>query len=459
MTDQNGAAIDHDTDDRQTRAMTAASAAREREQAQRSAMKQQWRCDVCRLVSFPTFEEACQHEEECRRRHDEMAVKAVAKPKPAAKTKAPVTKPVNAFFAARKPNPKATAPAKPPEVVELSDSGPRTAKKRPSRAPIVDLLDDTPKTATAAKRSKKTKPETPSLASIFAATGADRETLLAEQAALEFRAKRLQREQEQREKQRRKQQAFRPAAASASTSKPAPKVTKSAAPRFPTPSHVIPAVSSSLPMLPTAVGEWLQPADLIQARSALVSSSSPVVDLTDDNEAIYMPLLAPSGSRFATPWTTHDPLLTLLHNLVLPPPTPWHSKDHRLWVDKYTIASVPEDVIGDARRQVASSMMAFVKWWMMERQKANARMKERQAQLQQHKATKTKKRRKVVKNDDDLWSDADDDESRLHSLCLVTGPSGSGKTSLVHAVAAACGSEVLEINTGDKRGRGTAQDD
>ena len=123
-----------------------------------------------------------------------------------------------------------------------------------------------------------------------------------------------------------------------------------------------------------------------------------------------------------------------------------------LWVEKWGIQSVPGDVLGRDRQEIATALLSHVNAWMVRREKAHQCRKERQdALMNKHK--RRRRTRNVSNNDDDdddfLW---EDETMGLATVQVLTGPTGSGKTSVIHAIAKQTGCPVLELNTSTERG-------
>lgn len=429
---------------------------------------QRWRCDVCQAISFPTFEEACRHEEECR-------------------TKNP-TKPVNAFFQARSSAKSRFASGSVSSKTQGNVPKKRTGgagqqasstirkhlkktnvkkdlkpkKVAPSQDDIIELSDNDDVKAIKCRSSsiKKSNSSSAPLAPIF--HGIYHKALMAEHAAAEFRAKRLMKEQQLREQRKRKEEqkalvgpppAKRSVNAVLSSPRSARERRKIEAPRFPVPSHVIPR--NDFLMEPKSTDHSLTPEQLLKARTALSQPIHPcnssMIDILDD----YGPLLLPADDPTRC-LEGIDVATQLLSSILVPPPAV--ASGHELWIDKYGIQIVPDDLCSDMMKSLSEELVAFVQVWMGQRFQANHRMAERQRKFSNTQKIRKKKKptkRKRIGDDaveDFLWDDSDDEENRRKNVCLLTGPIGSGKTSLVHAVARACNCKVLEINTTDKRG-------
>lgn len=341
----------------------------------------------------------------------------------------------------------------------------------------------------AAKKSKATKtsagPAGP-LASLFLkdenGETIDTRKLMAEQTTAEFQAKRrLQREQE-RERQRKRQEWFANGGGSASsTNAPAasschPSATETvspfACPQFPVPSF-LPTIHANQSSLPERSCVWVNDETLGQARSvlqkALPFTGKAGLTLTADGESTfpYNDDTAWQSQQGATNTSSGilDSIQMEFARVLAPHKVPTfgpgegdsgdenqQQQHDMLWVDKYPLTI--GNVCGEKNQKISTEMIDFVQEWMVEREKANERMAERQAKLQK-KNKKIAKKKKYKDDDEDMWSDLESDDdggNKLPSLYLLEGPVGSGKSSLVHAVAKHCDCQVLELNTSSKRG-------
>jgi len=113
----------------------------------------------------------------------------------------------------------------------------------------------------------------------------------------------------------------------------------------------------------------------------------------------------------------------------------------QLWVDKHSMTSIPDDVLGDSNKEQSKKLLDFVEEWKVRRHKSVQSLGQ---------VKRKKKRRKKKKS----GYDSDDsflDDGGLENLFLITGPTGSGKTSLVHAVAEQSDCVVIEINSSEQR--------
>jgi len=294
---------------------------------------------------------------------------------------------------------------------------------------------------------------------------ADRKTFLAEQATAEFRAQRLQREREAKERKLRREQQQKQLSAvtgtkSAVSAKPSRvQSSKSMAPRFPVPSHVIPAEHEK-EVIRGIEKSCLSEDEHVTVHPLPVKARQPSDSATvSPDNSVYPHLLPPEEYRIfdgLNDENTNDycvvkqllaRTIAVDTNKDIPLPDPYG--------DDPTTARLLES---DAAQEVTD----FCQKWMVERHKANRRMAERQQiragknrSKKNHLSPRVSRRRC---DEDDLWEDSDDGgggsnvSNFLDSLCLLTGPVGSGKSSLVRAVARDCGCSVLEINTTQKRG-------
>ena len=115
----------------------------------------------------------------------------------------------------------------------------------------------------------------------------------------------------------------------------------------------------------------------------------------------------------------------------------------QLWVDKYTMRRIPDDVMGADNKEASKKLIEFVEEWKVRRHKA-------MQSLGRVKRKKKRRKKKKISN----WYDTDDsflDDGGLESVFLISGPTGSGKTRLVAAVAEQCECVVIEINTSEQR--------
>jgi len=113
----------------------------------------------------------------------------------------------------------------------------------------------------------------------------------------------------------------------------------------------------------------------------------------------------------------------------------------QLWVDKHSMTSIPDDVLGDSNKEQSKKLLHFVEEWKVRRHKSVQSLGQ---------VKRKKKRRKKKKS----GYDSDDsflDDGGLENLFLISGPTGSGKTSLVHAVAEQSDCVVIEINSSEQR--------
>jgi DNA polymerase III delta prime subunit len=281
--------------------------------------------------------------------------------------------------------------------------------------------------------------------------GLSQAELMAEQAAVEFRAKRLLQQKKQRERAEKRQKQQKDQAQS-KASNAAPSVFKkiverTRAPRFPNPSHVIPAetiTSTESPAKSSDLQPWWR-------RDASAGTTTTDIDTAEP------PLLPPAESAYAKQPPLVDYLKLALDSIVIAPKT--KPKATRLWADVYFNERLLQGFVPEHLKDVSEQMIAFVQSWMAERRNAHDRAAEKQRKLtqqqqNQHRLKKKSSSHASKKCVDDDWfeSDAEEDDDGLKNLCHLTGPSGLGKSALVHAVARICGCRVIELNTSDKRG-------
>ena len=115
---------------------------------------------------------------------------------------------------------------------------------------------------------------------------------------------------------------------------------------------------------------------------------------------------------------------------------------NQLWVDGYSMKSIPDDFLGTDNKEASKKFISFVEEWKLRRHKSVQRMGR----------AKLKGRRKKKKHGyDSDDSFLDDGDAGLENVFLITGPTGSGKTRLVHAVAEQSDCVVIEINTSEQR--------
>jgi hypothetical protein len=115
---------------------------------------------------------------------------------------------------------------------------------------------------------------------------------------------------------------------------------------------------------------------------------------------------------------------------------------NQLWVDRYSMKSIPDDLLGTHNKEASKKLISFVEEWKMRRHKSVQRMG--RAKLK----GKRKKKKHGYDSDDSFLDNGD---AGLENIFLITGPTGSGKTSLVHAVAEQSDCVVIEINSSEQR--------
>ena len=121
----------------------------------------------------------------------------------------------------------------------------------------------------------------------------------------------------------------------------------------------------------------------------------------------------------------------------------------QLWSNTYAMKVIPHDIYGQENKDTAAQLLDFINGWREHRLQYLKNIEEKRAQ-----SKKASHSSCWYDSESDFMSDPDldDDDDDLRSVFLLTGPSGSGKTSLVHAAAKNCQCVVLEINSSVKRG-------
>lgn len=484
-----------------------------------------WVCDFCHTAKFEDYEDACRHEDECRKEQEENQKKSAAlhpffgKQKIGGAPAGGVRKNDNnnnseAKGRSKLVNTKQNQLPTDRKPVRLNDSrgttsldlqsssssentvnsakivgvvNQPTAKKRKSNSSscsdssvkVIRVAESQSKNKRKPKnnhtkptsKANKSKTVAP-LAAIFQKDDngglVDEKSLLAEQRAAEFQAKRRLERERERERQRKRQATFfqqksDQLKSSTSTNNQQESKSKFSCPRFPVPSFILSSstlngtdiINDSLPKRPHVIlnDERMERMQKV-LRKKLPYPGKVHLEFTSEEDADFSftstlernnndphqgSVMALSISDefakvFVPPERKDDSFTTNNNNITS-------------WADKY--AMDVKDICGDHNKQVSSDLIKFVREWMVERQLANQRMAERQRALQ--KKRKAKKKRNFAQDDEDLWFDSDSEECRLPSVCLIEGPVGSCKSSLVYAVARQCECQVLELNTSDKR--------
>jgi DNA polymerase III delta prime subunit len=238
------------------------------------------------------------------------------------------------------------------------------------------------------------------------------------------------------------------------------------APRFPSPSYVVPAEQpncTSDSLCEELSHPWVS-LSAIQHSRHKARQRKPMSSICEDETDRLMRLSKSSEATGTFP-EPRDLLLETFQNVVAPwiESTPnTATDDSRLWVDKFSICNQDVagfEVLGQANQQAFRRMKSWVDEWRKVRHRAMDRMADRQRKLQGKRKPRLQKAKKRSKNNDyddddtDLWNDSDPEEdSTLCNVCLITGPTGSGKSHFVHAVAQQSDCPVLEINTTEARG-------
>ncbi|KAL7581218.1 hypothetical protein ACA910_006001 [Epithemia clementina (nom. ined.)] len=236
-------------------------------------------------------------------------------------------------------------------------------------------------------------------------------------------------------------------------------------PRFPNPSHVIPAVqlSDNAPITVARLHAWLKCNASPENATQICHSYRSHVKMSH----LVLPI--------EESWSSNHigglvyPLFSVMSRLIATskkqdriPDTNGASGPSQVLADKYRISV--QDLegkggVGDSLLLAAKQLRAFIEEWKQVRHKSNERMAERQRKLAETKprrikrqtATKKKKRKPNDVEDDWLEGKEKEPDQSLRNLMLVTGPVSSGKTSLVHAVTKQCDCQIIEINTSENR--------
>ncbi len=114
---------------------------------------------------------------------------------------------------------------------------------------------------------------------------------------------------------------------------------------------------------------------------------------------------------------------------------------NKLWVDRYTMKTIPDDFLGTDNKEASTKLVSFVEEWKLRRLKS--------FQMGRAKLKGRRKKKKHGYDSDDPF--LDDGDAGLENVFLITGPTGSGKTRLVHAVAEQSDCVVIEINSSEQR--------
>eukprot|EP00579_Thalassiosira_antarctica_P012025 CAMPEP_0201922538 /NCGR_PEP_ID=MMETSP0903-20130614/10548_1 /ASSEMBLY_ACC=CAM_ASM_000552 /TAXON_ID=420261 /ORGANISM="Thalassiosira antarctica, Strain CCMP982" /LENGTH=1589 /DNA_ID=CAMNT_0048459697 /DNA_START=141 /DNA_END=4910 /DNA_ORIENTATION=+ len=119
--------------------------------------------------------------------------------------------------------------------------------------------------------------------------------------------------------------------------------------------------------------------------------------------------------------------------------------NNQLWVDKYSMSHIPNDVLGTNNKEASQKLLDFIEEWKVRRHKSVQSM----GQAKRGKKKRSRKKRCAANGYDS--SDSFMDDGGLENIFLVTGPTGSGKTRLVHAVAEQLECVVIELNSSEQR--------
>ncbi len=117
---------------------------------------------------------------------------------------------------------------------------------------------------------------------------------------------------------------------------------------------------------------------------------------------------------------------------------------YHLWVDKYTITNIPDDVLGTHNKEASNKLLSFIEEWKVRRHKSVQDM----GRVKSKGKRRGKKKKSHGYDSDDSFLD---DEGGLENIFLITGPTGSGKSRIVHAVAEQSECVVIEINSSEQR--------
>lgn len=214
------------------------------------------------------------------------------------------------------------------------------------------------------------------------------------------------------------------------------------APRFPCPSHIIPKSDDSDTASKSPAGT--SSSVLSQTPKFQHSKQSMTASSDEDEEATTMPL---SFLDKSDPISSESSIFSLFFScnaiMMINDDDESPALASQLWVDKYTMRKIPDDVIGIDNKEASKKLVEFVEEWKVRRHMAMQSMG-------QVKRKKKKKRKKKSSN----GYDSDDsflDDGGLENVFFISGPTASGKTRLVHAVAEQCECVVIEINTAEQR--------
>jgi hypothetical protein len=209
------------------------------------------------------------------------------------------------------------------------------------------------------------------------------------------------------------------------------------APRFPCPSHIIPCAGHSDQSPADAFSSVLSKTPKFPHFKPMMTASPD----EDDHATMPMGFLDKSDliNSESSIFSSFFDCSAIRKKTDEPP-----ASASQLWVDKYTMRKIPDDVIGEDNKEASKKLIEFVEEWKVRRHKA----------MQSMGQVKRKKKRRKKKKSSHHGYDSDDsflDEGGLENVFLISGPTGSGKTRLVHAAAEQCECVVIEINTTEQR--------
>jgi hypothetical protein len=217
------------------------------------------------------------------------------------------------------------------------------------------------------------------------------------------------------------------------------------APNFPCPSHIVPACSDD--DKGSVSLESLKVSNVLNTTPKFQHSKSVMTACPDKDDDETMPLGFMNDSD-----EINSDCRSIFSSFV--DCSAIHKKEiaessasaGQLWVDKYAMRQIPDDVIGEDNKEASKKLIEFVEEWKVRRYKAMQSMGKVKR--------KNKRRKKKKKSSSYHGYDSDDsflDDGGLENVFLISGPSGSGKTRMVHAVAEQCECVVIEINTAEQR--------
>eukprot|EP00984_Skeletonema_dohrnii_P014095 scaffold5891_cov116-Skeletonema_dohrnii-CCMP3373.AAC.5 len=213
------------------------------------------------------------------------------------------------------------------------------------------------------------------------------------------------------------------------------------APKFPCPSHVVPSSDDSDAALKSSAAATSS----VLSKTPKYQHSKPSMAAScDEDDDATMPMgflnkseLIDSGSSIFSSFFSCNAIKMINDDDESP------ASASQLWVDKYTMRNIPDDVIGKENKDASKKLVDFVEEWKVRRHKAIQSM----GQVKRKKKKRKKKKSSNGYNSDDSFLD----DGGLENVFFISGPTASGKTRLVHAVAEQCECVVIEINTAEQR--------